>query len=137
MLYVNLDWSSGAGMRVFKSKQFARFAAQEDIHDALLCDAIKRASDGLIDADLGGGVIKQRLAREGQGRSGGHRSIILFKKAERAIFAYGFAKNARDNIGQSELRTFRKLADVMLTLDSNAIQAAINNGTVVEIMCHG
>lgn len=66
-------------MRVFKTKSFARFAA-EMITDADLCDAIRRAEDGLIDADLGGGVIKQRLAREGQGKFGGFRSIVLFRR---------------------------------------------------------
>ena len=73
-------------MRVFKSKHFARFAAQEGIQDEVLCDAVKRADGGLVDADLGGGVIKQRLAREGRGRSGGYRSIILFRTANRAFF---------------------------------------------------
>jgi len=123
-------------MRVFKSKPFARFTVKEGIDDALLCEAVRRADGGLVDADLGGGVIKQRLAREGQGRSGGYRSIILFKRDDRAIFAFGFAKKSRDNIGQAELKAFRKLADVMLAFDHHALNAAIANGTITEIMCH-
>ena len=71
-------------MRVFKTKPFARFAAKEGIIDAVLRDAIRRAEAGLVDADLGGGVIKQRLARQGQGKSGGFRSIVLFRRGARA-----------------------------------------------------
>jgi len=123
-------------MRVFKTKQFARFLVQEGISEVLLCEAVNRAITGLIDADLGGSVIKQRIAREGQGRSSGYRTIVLFRRDDRAIFAYGFAKNARQNIGQSELKAFRKLAEVMLAFEGKELQAAINNGTITEVMCH-
>ena len=123
-------------MKVIKTKQFARFVAQEGINDAILCEAVNRAITGLIDADLGGGVNKQRIAREGQGRSGGYRSIVLFRRNDLAIFAYGFAKNSQQNIGQSELKAFRKLAEVMLNFDGNGLQAAINNGTMIEVICH-
>ena len=124
-------------MRIFKTKQFDRFASGEGIVDAQLCDDISRADKGLIDADLGGGVIKQRLARRGQGRSGGFRSIVVFRRGDRAFFVYGFAKNDRDNIGRDELKAFRKLADELLTLDSPALVAAEKNGTIMEIECHG
>ncbi len=124
-------------MRVFKTKPFSRFSSIEGIEDVLLCEAVKRAESGLIDADHGGGVIKQRLPREGQGRSGGFRSIVLFRQGNRAIFAYGFAKNQRENIGRPELKAFRKLADVMLSLDDRALKAAISNGTMMEVICDG
>ena len=95
-------------MRVFKTKPFARFSAREDIADALLCEAVKRAQTGLIDADLGGGVIKQRLPREGQGRSGGYRSLVVFKRDRRAIFVYGFAKNKACDDRASRAEGFSK-----------------------------
>jgi hypothetical protein len=94
---------------------------------------VDRAENGLIDADLGGGVIKQRIARRGQGRSGGYRSIILFRFASRAIFAYGFAKRDQDNISAKELRAFRLLAKTMLNMDEAALIAAKRNGTLMEI----
>ena len=97
-------------MRVFKTKWFVRFARQERISDESLWDAIKRAQQGLIDADLGGHVIKQRVARVGQGRSSGYRTIIAFRAAHRAVFLYGFAKNERDNIADDELATLKKIA---------------------------
>ena len=124
-------------MRVFKTKPFARFADHEGIADADLCDAVRRAEEGLIDADLGGGAIKQRIARKGQGKSGGFRSIVLFRRSEKAFFVYGFAKSARDSIRRDELKAFRKLADEMLAYDDEALAAAMKNGTIMEIRCHG
>ena len=124
-------------MRVFKTKPFARFANREGIADEELCEAVYQAQRGLIDADLGGGVIKQRLAREGQGKSGGFRSILLFRRGSKTFFVYGFAKNDRDNIRRDELKAFRKLAGEMLTLDDKALVAAMRNGTIMEIECHG
>ncbi len=123
-------------MRIFKTKPFARFANSGGMRDADLCDAVKRAEAGHLDADLGGGVIKQRIARAGQGRSGGFRSIILFRRGAVAFFVYAFAKNDRDNIRSDELRAFRKLAAEMFGLDERALQAALRNGTLTEIECH-
>jgi hypothetical protein len=124
-------------MRLFKTKHFMRFAAKEGIADPVLRDAVQRAESGLIDADLGGGVIKQRLARQGQGKSGGYRSIVLFQRGSRAFFVYGYAKNDRDNIGRDELKAFRLLAIEMLALDDKALVAAMKNGTITEIEGYG
>jgi hypothetical protein len=124
-------------MHVFKTKPFARFAAKESIADSVLRDAIRRAEAGLVDADLGGGVIKQRLARQGQGRSGGFCSVVLFRRHEIAFFVYGFAKNDRDNIDRQELRAFRLLAAEMLAMDAPALLAAIRNGTIMEVEADG
>lgn len=90
-------------MRVFKTRDFARFARKEGIDDERLCEAIERAERGLIDADLGGGVIKQRVARPGKGRSGGYRTLIAYRNEARAVFVYGFAKSAKDNVSPAEL----------------------------------
>ena len=124
-------------MRVFKTKPFARFASRQRIADKVLWVAVYRAEEGVIDADLGGGVIKQRLARKGEGKSGGFRSVILFRSGDKAFFVYGFAKSARDNIRRNELQAFRKLADEMLGLDDRALAAAKRNGTIMEIRRYG
>jgi hypothetical protein len=124
-------------MRIFMTKPFARFASHEGIVDEDLCEAVRRAEAGLVDADLGGGVIKQRIARKGQGKSGGFRTIVLFRLGARAFFVYGFPKSGRANIRRDELKAFRKLADEMLTLDDKALAAAMKNGTITEIGCHG
>ena len=103
-------------MRIFKTKWFARYARRERIFDARLCEAVRRAEDGLIDADLGGGVIKQRIARPGQGRSGGYRLLIAFRPSDRAVFMLGFAKSDRDNITPDELESLKRAAALWFSL---------------------
>ena len=121
------------GVRVFKTRPFARFAARENIGDKALREAADRASKGLVDADLGGGVVKQRIARPGEGRSGGVRAILLWRRGELAFFAYGFAKSDRANLRPDELRALRRLADEMLALDGPAQDAMLANGTIDEV----
>jgi hypothetical protein len=124
-------------MRVFKTKPFARFARKARISDAILCDAIADATRGLIDADLGGGVVKQRVARQGAGKSGGFRTIILFRIHDRAIFVHGFAKSEQGNIRDDELAAFKMLAVEMMAYGADAIAKSIGNGTLTEVMCNG
>ena len=120
-------------MRAFKTKPFDRFARREHIPDSALREAVTRAERGLIDADLGGGVIRQRVARPGQGKAGGFRSILLFRRGENAFFVYGFAKADQGTIRRDELHAFRRLADEMLGLDDAALGAAAAMGTIKEI----
>ena len=122
-------------MRIFKNKPFARFARKARLTNAALCEAVDRASRGLIDADLGGGVIKQRIARHGGGRSGGFRTIVVFQVAERAFFVHGFAKNEQENIRDDELAAFKMLAAQLMAYDDTAIASAIANGTLTEVIC--
>ena len=124
-------------MRTFKTKPFVRFANREGIPDEALCDAVRRAERGAVDADLGGGVIKQRIARRGQGRSGGFRVIVGFRRAERAFFVHGFAKSDRENLRRKELTALRTLADEMLGLDGPGLEAMVANGTTSEVSCDG
>src|SRR5215472_18566955 len=91
------------------------------------------AENGQVDADLGGGVIKQRIARPGQGKSGGYRTIIFFRRGERAVFAYGFAKNDRANIDADEEKHFKEAARHVLQLTEKQIEALIKNGDFVEV----
>ncbi len=120
-------------MRIYKTRWFNRFARQESIEGTVLMEAVKRASLGLIDADLCGGLIKQRVAREGQGRSGGYRVLIAFKLGDMAVFLFGFAKNTRENISADELQTLRELASAWSRADEKSLKKAIENGTLVEV----
>lgn len=120
-------------MRVFKTKWLARFARRERIADKSLNEAIERAEQGLIDADLGGGLIKQRVAREGKGRSGGYRMMVAYRTAGRAVFLYAFAKNERDNIDPDELLSLREIAESWLAADDAKIALAIEGGALQEI----
>ena len=120
-------------MRIYKTKWLARFARREGIDDQSLRAAIERAEQGLIDADLGGGLIKQRVARPGRGRSGGYRMIVGYRVKERAVFLLGFAKNERENIEDNELLSLREIAERWLTADAARIQKELELGNLQEI----
>ena len=124
-------------MRVFKNKPFARFARKAGLNDEVLRQAINAAERGLVDADLGGGVIKQRVARQGGGKSGGFRTIVLLRLGERAFFVHGFAKSDLGNIRADELAAFRMLASHLLAYDDAALAAAVEAGALMEIMSDG
>ena len=121
-------------MRLFKNKSFTRFANAENIQDSDLLEAIERANKGLISADLGGGLIKQRIARCGQGQSGGFRSIIIFKAGDKAFFVYGFAKNKKANINNKELKALKKLADQLLSYTDKDLNKAVENAVFEEVI---
>lgn len=123
-------------MRIFKNKAFMRFAKKAGIGDVALCEAVRDAERGLIAADLGGGVIKQRIARPGGGKSGGFRTLIVFRAGTRAFFVHGFAKNEKDNIGKDELVALKKLASELISYDDKAIVRVIASGTLTEVICN-
>jgi hypothetical protein len=123
-------------LRVFKTKEFVRFSRREDIDDERLCEAVERAARGLVDADLGGGLIKQRVARAGQGRRGGYRTLMAFSSKARTVFVYGFAKSERDNIGPDELDFWRRVAFAFLAMDENKLKAMIDAQEITEVSCH-
>ena len=120
-------------MRIFKTRALARYARKEKIGDASLLESVARAERGLIDADLGGHVIKQRVARTGQGRSAGYRLLVAFRARHRAVFLLGFAKNERDNIDDNQLATLQKIAAGWLGASASIIDAAIAEGSLVEV----
>ena len=122
-------------MRVLKNAWFQRFARKEKISDAALCDAVARAGRGQVDADLGGGVLKQRIARPGKGKSGGYRTILFFRAGERSVFVYGFAKSDRDNIHSDEENAFKKAATYVLALSDAELDALMAEGHFVEVQC--
>jgi hypothetical protein len=123
---------------VYKTKPFAWFARKEGIGDADLCRAAADVAAGRVDADLGGGVIKQRVARAGAGKSGGYRTIVLFRVGpSRLFFVYGFAKSSRANISGAELEAFRRLANRVLAFSGAELMAAIQAGELIEVDCDG
>jgi hypothetical protein len=100
--------------------------------DHSLRDAIERAERGLVDADLGGGIIKQRVARTGHGRSSGYRLLVAYRSGDRAVFLYGFAKNERDNIEDDELETLREIGAAWLDAKAAHLEHAITKGILRE-----
>ena len=121
-------------MPIYKLKSFARFARAEDIDDGSLAEAVERAARGLIDADLGGGLIKQRVARKGRGRRGGYRVMVAFRAADFAVFLFGFAKSAQANLDDRQLNMLRGFAAAWLAADAKTIRQALEQGELVEVL---
>jgi hypothetical protein len=115
------------------SRWFQRFAQKEGIAYAVLRQAVARADNGQIDADLGGGVIKQRIARPGQGKSKGYRTIILFKHGTTAFFVYGFAKSRQANISEDEAERFKEAARYVLALPAKQLTELLRRGDFTEV----
>ena len=124
---------NGGIMRIYKNAWFAKFARKERIDDDALCDAIHRAEKGLIDADLDSGLLKQRVAREGAGNSGGYRTLIFFRSGERAIFVAGFAKNDKANLNAVELAELKKASKEYLAFSQLQIDALVKIERLTEV----
>jgi len=120
-------------LRIFKNAWFERFARKEKIPDTAIREAVERGAKGQIDADLGGGVLKQRVARPGGGKSKGYRTIILFRGGERAFFVYGFAKSSRANIGKDEEQQFKRMAKHVLALTDEQIAVLLARKQLTEV----
>lgn len=120
-------------MRIYKTRQFDKWASKEGLTDALLKAAVAEIENGLIDADLGGNVIKKRVALAGRGKSGGARTLLAYRMGDRAFFVYGFAKNERDNIDDKELKALKQLASIQLGLNQTQLQHALIAGKLIEV----
>jgi hypothetical protein len=120
-------------VRVFKNTWFTRFAKKEGITDSELREAVNQLETGQADADLGGGVYKVRIARPGEGKSGGYRVIVFFKSEERTFFVYGFAKSDKGNIDRRDLRIFKERSKDAFSMTETQINARLRDGTLVEV----
>ena len=120
-------------MRIFKTTWFTRFADKEDITDKTLKGVVSQLEAGQFDADLGGGVYKQRVARLGGGKSGGYRIVICFKQGERSFFLYGFPKSDKANITTSEKADLKKLAKTFFAMKDAELDLLVKSGSLQEI----
>ena len=124
-------------MAVYLTKDFARFARKAKLEDASLIRAALDVKSGRYDADLGGGVFKQRIARAGSGKSGGFRTIIVFKVGSHSFFAHGFAKSDKANVSSSELKALKRLAGILLSFSDEQIKSAEADGELIEVTGDG
>jgi hypothetical protein len=122
-------------MKVFKTRTFHRFCLKSGVSDANLCDAIARLLRGQVDAELGSGLVKQRIARPNEGRSGGFRSVIVYLKGRSATFAFGFAKNERANISVTELASFKLFAETLQRFRQADWDRAVLLNELIEVKC--
>lgn len=121
---------------IYKTKVFDRWANEQGLTDQSLCQAIREMNAGLIDADLGGGLYKKRVARTGKGKSGGFRTLVATNRGDRWIFVFGFAKNERDNINKKEKDALKKLASYYLSLSLEALLKAKQSIELIEVNCN-
>ncbi len=118
---------------VYKAKKFGKFAKKARIADEELWRAAQEIEEGLVDADLGGGVVKKRIARPGEGKSGGARSIIIFRRNDRAVFVHGFEKKDVANITLKELEALRLLAKQILGYNDEELAGKVREGALIRV----
>jgi hypothetical protein len=116
-----------------KTRHFSRWAAKAGVQDKVLISAIREIQEGLFEADLGGGIIKKRVALPGRGKRGSTRTLLATNRDDRWFFVFGFEKNERDNITTKELEALRALAADLLRLTNKQMIEAIRQGSLVEV----
>jgi hypothetical protein len=121
--------------KVFKTRHFSRWMRKTELTNKALCDAIQEMIHGLIDADIGGGIIKKRVGIAGRGKRGGARTVIATNKNNRWFYMFGFQKNVRSNINTEEKEALQLLADDLLSMSIIALESACQNAELQEI-CH-
>lgn len=122
-------------MSIYNTRWFDRWARKQGLSAASLCAAVREMVAGLVDADLGGGLVKKRVARPGQGKSGGFRTLVATNRGDRWVFVFGFPKNERSNIDKDEEQALKKLAAHLLSMTADALDKAQRAGEIVEVNC--
>ncbi|MCY7333887.1 MAG: type II toxin-antitoxin system RelE/ParE family toxin [Pseudanabaena sp. CAN_BIN31] len=122
-------------MAIYKTRWFERWARKQGLTTQSLCAAVLEMTAGLYEADLGGGLLKKRVARAGQGKSGGFRTLVATNKGDRWIFVFGFSKNERANIDKREEEALKKLSVHLLSLSSEDLVVAQHNDELIEVIC--
>lgn len=121
--------------RVFKTRQFANWMRKSELTDQSLCQAVSEMVSGLVDADLGGDVLKKRVALPGRGKRGGARTLVATRRASRWFFVFGFEKNEKANVSNAELEALQWLAKQLLDLTGRQLEVSVQDGSLQEI-CH-
>jgi len=124
-------------MQVFKTKWFAKWASNQSISDSALSAAVAEMEQGLVDAQLGGQIVKKRVALPGKGKRSGSRTLVAYRRREKAFFLYGFAKNERGNISLKEKEALKLLATQFLSYTRPALTKAIKAGELIEVKDDG
>ena len=119
--------------RVFKTRHFNRWMRKTELSDRALCVAVDEMAQGLIDADLGGGVVKKRIGLAGRGKRGGARTLVATNRGNRWFFVYGFEKNDRANIADDELEALQDIASQLLARSGQQLDEAVQDGSLQEI----
>ena len=122
-------------MAIYKTRWFDRWARKQDLSTRSLCEAVREMEAGLYEADLGGGLLKKRIARPGQGKSSGFRTLVATNRGGKWFFVFGFSKNVRSNIDKDEEDSLKNLASHLLSLSPLALVTAQRAGELMEVNC--
>ena len=122
-------------MTIYMTRWFERWARKQGLGESALCKAVSEMQSGLYEADLGGGLLKKRIARTGQGKSGGYRTLVATNKGNKWFFVFGFPKNVRSNIDKDEEESLKRLASHLLSLSPPALTTAKHAGELMEVDC--
>jgi len=120
--------------RIFRTRTFSRWMQKAGLVDDALYQAVCEMAEGLVDADLGGNIVKKRVALPGRGKRGGARTIVATNLDDRWFFVYGFGKNERANITKDELKVLREVAKELLGFDQQQIAKALSSNEIVEVL---
>lgn len=120
-------------MRIYKNKDFHKWAAREGVEDSDLRTAVREIDQGLVDASLGGNLLKKRVALAGRGKRGGARTLVAYKSGDKAFFIYGFAKNVKANIKANELKALKLYATTLFGYGHRELAKAIKAGVLIEV----
>ena len=115
------------------TKYFSKWASKQKISKDDLSLALTEVQDGNFEASLGGHIYKKRIKFKGQGKSGSGRTIICYKKGDKAIFIHGFAKNQKASLSKKELNIFKELSQILFNFSTKEVLIAINNGDIIEV----
>jgi hypothetical protein len=123
-------------MVIYKTRWFNRWARKQGLDNFSLCAAVHEMAEGLYDADLGGGLFKKRIARPGQGKRSGFRTLVATNRGDQWFFIFGFPKNERSNIDKNEEEALKKLAIELLSLTAGALEIAKQDDELIEVDCN-
>ena len=123
-------------MHIYKTHWFDNWARKQDLSTQALCQAVQEMKAGLYEADLGGGLLKKRIAKQGQGKSGGFRTLIATNKGSHWFFVFGFEKNDRSNISQKEQTALKRLAAELLHYPPQLIENLERSNELIRVECH-
>lgn len=120
-------------MRIFKIKAFHRWAKSESVTDKMLKNAVIEIAKGLVEANLGAGLLKKRIARFGEGKRGGYRTFVGYREDERSVFFFGFPKSDEDDIKDDLLEKLKQMSDFYLSFSNEKIEQYVKSGDLIEV----
>jgi hypothetical protein len=120
-------------MRIFTIKAFHQWTQSAGLTDDFLRNAVAEIEKGLVDANLGGHLLKKRIATKGRGKSGSVRTLLAFSKGKRTVFLYGFEKSDQDNISVKDKKALQELGKFFLSLTDEELKPRIKSGAIIEI----